>query len=98
MISVFEGLSLSRTIRFPTEMNTFGSRDKHIYIYIHIIHIYMGGCPKVFLLQTAILSQKKFTLAKLSPFPQKNFAGPFVGLYLGIFGRKQELDKGHLRV
>ena len=46
-----------------------------------------GGCPKFFLLETAILSQKKFTLAKLSPFPQKTFAGPYVGLYLGMFGR-----------
>ena len=57
-----------------------------------------GGCPKFFLLETAILSQKKFTLAKLSPYSQKTFAGPYVGLYLGIFVRKQNLDKGHLRV
>lgn len=25
-------------------------------------------------------------------------AGPYVGLYLGISGRKQNLDKGHLRL
>ena len=56
-----------------------------------------GGCPKFFLLETAILSQKKFTLAKLSPYSQKTFAGPYVGLYLGIFGRKT-LDNGHPRV
>ena len=34
------------------------------------------------------LAKKKFTLAKLSPYSQKTFAGPYVGLYLGIFGRK----------
>ena len=33
------------------------------------------------------LAKKKFTLAKLSPFPPKTFAGPYVGLYLGMFGR-----------
>ena len=57
-----------------------------------------GGCPKFFLLETAILSRKKFTLAKLSPYSQKTFAGPYVALYLGIFVRKQKLDKGNLRV
>ena len=40
------------------------------YIYIY------GGCPKFFLLETAILSQKKITLAKLSPYSQKTFADP----------------------
>ena len=44
------------------------------------------------------LAEKKSTLAKLSPYSQKTFAGPYVGLYLGIFVRKQKLDKGHLRV
>ena len=65
-----------------------------IYIYMDIY----GGCSKFFLLETAILSQKKITLAKLSPFPQKTFAGSYVGLYLGIFVRKQKLDKGNLPV
>ena len=64
----------------------------YVYIYIY------GGCPKFFLLETAILSRKKFTLAKLSPYSQKTFAGPYVALYLGIFVRKQKLDKGNLRV
>ena len=66
-------------------------------INIWLIYIY-GGWSKFLLLETAILSQKKFTLAKLSPYPQKTFAGPYVGLYVGISGRKQELDKGHLSV
>ena len=44
------------------------------------------------------LAEKKFTLAKLSPYSQKTFAGPYVALYLGIFVRKQKLDKGNLRV
>ena len=56
-----------------------------------------GVCSKIFLLETAMLSQKN-TLAKLSPYSQKTFAGPYVGLYVGIFARKQELDKGHLSV
>ena len=68
------------------------THSKNVYLYIY------GGCSKFFLLETAILSQKKFTLAKLSPFPQKTFAGPYVGLYLGIFVRKQKLDKGKLPV
>ena len=57
-----------------------------------------GGCAKFCLLETAILSQKKITLAKLSPYSQKTFAGPYVGLYLGIldiFGTNQQRDKGH---
>ena len=44
------------------------------------------------------LAEKNFTLAKLSPYSQKTFAGPYVALYLGIFVRKQKLDKGNLRV
>ena len=60
--------------------------------------LYMVVVQNFVLLETAILSQKKFTLAKLSPYSQKTFAGPYVGLYLGIFVRKQKLDKGHLRV
>ena len=44
------------------------------------------------------LAKKKITLAKLSPYSQKTFAGPYVGLYLGSFVSKQKLDKGHLRV
>ena len=66
--------------------------------YIYIVYKAYGGCPKFFLLETAILSRKKITLAKLSPYSQKTFAGPYVGLYLGIFVRKQKLDKGNLHV
>ena len=44
------------------------------------------------------LAEKKITLAKLSPYSQKTFAGPYVGLYLGIFVGKQKLDKGNLPV
>ena len=47
-------------------------QDKDMYIYTY------GGCPKFFLLETAILSQKKFTLAKLSPYSQKTFADPML--------------------
>jgi len=46
----------------------------------------------------AVLSKKKITLAKLSACPQKTFGGPYVWLYVGSFGRKQELHKGHLSV
>ena len=68
------------------------------YVHMHLCIYLYGGCSIFFLLETAILSQKKITLAKLSPFPQKTFAGPYVALYLGIFVRKQKLDKGNLRV
>ena len=70
--------------------------DNQVLITLRI-YIY-GGCSKFFLIETAILSPKKITLAKLSSFPQKTFAGPYVGLYLGNFVRKQKLDKGNLRV
>lgn len=65
----------------------------------HLDHLYPhGDCSKFYLLDTASLSQKKITLAKLSPFPSKTLVGPYVRLYLGILARKQKLDKGHLRV
>ena len=53
--------------------------------------------------QNSFFSKRPF-LAKKNYFSQtfailtKNFRGPYVGLYLGIFIRKQKLDKGHLRV
>ena len=68
-----------------------------IYIYIYI-YIYMGVDLNSFFSKRPFLAKKKFTLAKLSPHRQKTFAGPYVGLYAGISGRKQELDKGHLSV
>ena len=59
-----------------------------------------GGCSKFFLLsQTAILSQKKNYFSQTFAISTKTlFAGPYVGLYLGIFVRKQKLDKGNLPV
>ena len=58
----------------------------------------MGVVQKSFFSKRPFLAKKIFTLAKLSPFPQKTFTGPYVGLYLGIFVRKQKLDKGNLPV
>ena len=58
----------------------------------------MGVVRNSFFSKRPFFAQKKITLAKLSPFPQKTFEGPYVGLYLGIFVRKQKLDKGNLRV
>ena len=58
-----------------------------------------GGCPKFFPLETAILSQKKIYFSQTFAILTKKLSrGPYVGLYLGIFVRKQKLDKGHLRV
>ena len=67
------------------------------YIYI-LDYIHMVVVQNSFLSKRPFLAKKKFTLAKLSPYSQKTFAGPYVGLYLGISVRKQKLDKGHLRV
>ena len=59
--------------------------------------IYVGVVLNSFFSKRPFLA-KKNTFAKLSPFPQKSFAEPYVGFYLEISGRKQELDKGHLRI
>ena len=69
--------------------------------YFHLLPLFdshMGVVQNSFFSKRPFLAKKKFTLAKLSPFPQKTFAGPYVGLYLGIFVRKQKLDKGNLPV
>ena len=72
-----------------------------VYLYMYMqMYMYMNMVvvQNSFFSKRPFLAKKKFTLAKLSPYSQKTFAGPYVGLYLGIFVRKQKLDKGHLRV
>ena len=66
--------------------------------WVLLWHLNMVVVQNSFFSKRPFLAEKKFTLAKLSPYSQKTFAGPYVGLYLGIFVRKQKLDKGHLRV
>ena len=73
----------------------FRTFDRLPYIYIYI---YMVVVQNSFFSKRPFLAEKKITLSKLSPYSQKTFAGPYVGLYLGIFVRKQKLDKGNLRV
>ena len=79
----------------PAEMGNASARKLAIKCHLH-----MGVVRNSFFSKRPFLAPKKFTLAKLSPFPQKTFAGPYVGLYLGIFVRKQKLDKAaaHSRV
>ena len=74
----------------------------HPYIYMYKktknnIKIYVGLDQNSFFQEWPFLA-KKNTLAKLLPCPQKTFVGPYVGLYVGIFGRKHGLDRGHLSV
>ena len=56
------------------------------------IKTYVGLDQNSFFREWPFLA-KKNTLAKLSPCPQKTFVGPYVGLYVGILGRKHGLDR-----
>ena len=56
-------------------------------------------CPKFFLLETAILSQKKIYFSPNFRHTHKKLSrGPMLDCIWEFFVRKQKLDKGHLRV
>ena len=57
--------------------------EKYVYIQIYMyiyIFVYMKVAQNSFLSDRPFLAKKVFTLAKLSPFPQKTFAGSYSGL------------------
>ena len=72
----------------------------YIYMYKKTKKQYKDICgswSKFFLPGMAILSQKEY-FSQTFAMSAKNFRGPYVGLYVGIFGRKHGLDRGHLSV
>ena len=55
--------------------------------------IYVVVVKNSFFSKRPFLAEKKITLAKLSPYSQKTFAGPYVGLYLGILLGNRSLTR-----
>ena len=58
---------------------------------------YMGVVRNSFFSKGPFLAKNNY-FSQTFAISTKTFAGPYVGLYLGIFVRKQKLDKGNLPV
>ena len=84
---------LESAIRVPSAFKIALPKQSKTGSIAGAIPKHMGVDLNSFFSKRPVLA-KKTTLAKLSPYPQKNFRGPYVGLYVGISGRKQKLDKG----